>query len=104
MRNSVTQISGWNCTPNYGPDTPATATSPAIPGPFIDYTCRINLDETCDAGRYNGVIINNSVCSNCHTNITSTTTPRANPLTIMYFPSDTSRPQGLPVNSYSWII
>jgi hypothetical protein len=91
----------WSCTPNYTAGTPATATTPAIPPTLIDYTCRVNLGEQCDAGNLNGNVIGNSVCSSTcrlnsplNTDAPGFTNPAANPLTIDFVPASQTATRG----------
>lgn len=99
----------WVCTANYTAEVPATATTPAIPPVFIDYTCRVNLGEECDAGSLNGSVIGNSVCSaTCRLNQLNPngfTNPAANPLTIDFVPASptTNRGRGT-VGKFKWIV
>lgn len=98
-----------NCTANYTAEVPATATAARIPPRFIDYTCRINLGEECDAGNINGTPIDNSVCSSTCTlkavPPVGWTNPGANPLTIEFSPANTANGRGIaPVSQFKWIV
>lgn len=68
------------------------------------YSCIVTTHETCDAGTLYGAPINNAMCTNCNFTLGTSTNPRANPLFLSYYPADTSRPRGLPVDNYQWII
>lgn len=72
---------------------------------FDHYRCVVTTQETCDAGWLNGSPLNNLYCVGCQTqNNVTTTNPSANPLMISYHPVDTTRPQGLTVSNYQWIV
>jgi hypothetical protein len=71
---------------------------------FDHYDCVVKTTETCDAGSTAAGPINNAVCTDCQLNTTTTTTPRSNPLIISYDPVNPTRPQGLPINNYQWIV
>lgn len=108
----ATPIEPWSCTANYTAAIPATATTPEVPPVFIDYACRVNLGEECDAGSFNGSVIDNSVCSSTcrlksplNTDDPGFTNPAANPLTIDFVPASptTVRARG-PVGKFKWIV
>lgn len=101
--SSSTQIPGAICTPVNRTET-QTVNGVTTSTLVLDYySCVVTTRETCDAGSLNGVAINNSICTDCNLNLTSTN-PRANPLFISYYPVDATRPRGLPVNNYQWIV
>lgn len=101
--NYSTQIPGATCTVVNRTETQTINGVTTSRSVFDHYSCIVTTRESCDAGALNGAAINNSICTNCTLNLT-TTNPRANPLFISYYPIDAARPRGLPVNNYQWIV